>query len=226
MLIRRLAVTTFAMACSAAALAGTTQEAPSVYRVDAGVAFAISNAGASNYLFSWTDETGTFTNIADPTLILIEGETYTFQRTTGSHPLVITNDQLPVSGSDGAYNRTTSDGALIDSLTLTPIADFTADPGPTSDLISWAVALGDYYYTCRVTGHIGMTGAIRVEAATQSSPQDLNGDGLVDGADLGILLGAWGMCPDGQPCPADFNADGFVDGADLGVLLGAWGTTR
>lgn len=24
---------------------------------------------------------------------------------------------------------------------------------------------------------------------------DLNGDGLVDGADLGIMLGAWGMCP-------------------------------
>jgi hypothetical protein len=24
---------------------------------------------------------------------------------------------------------------------------------------------------------------------------DLNGDGVVNGADLGILLGAWGACP-------------------------------
>jgi len=47
---------------------------------------------------------------------------------------------------------------------------------------------------------------------------DLNGDGVVDGADLGLLLGQWGA--DG---PADLNDDGVVDGADLGLLLGAWG---
>ena len=28
-----------------------------------------------------------------------------------------------------------------------------------------------------------------------SGPADLNGDGAVDGQDLGILLGAWGSCP-------------------------------
>jgi len=48
---------------------------------------------------------------------------------------------------------------------------------------------------------------------------DLNGDGIVDGADLGILLNAWGQ--DGGP--ADLNRDGVVDGADLGILLAAWG---
>jgi endonuclease I len=50
-------------------------------------------------------------------------------------------------------------------------------------------------------------------------PGDLNGDTVVDGADLGQLLGAWG----GGPGPADLNGDGTVDGADLGLLLGAWG---
>jgi len=49
-------------------------------------------------------------------------------------------------------------------------------------------------------------------------PGDLNGDGVVDGADLGLLLGQWGT--DGL---ADLNGDGVVDGADLGLLLGAWG---
>ncbi len=48
---------------------------------------------------------------------------------------------------------------------------------------------------------------------------DLNGDGVVDGADLGILLSAWGRC---VGCTADLNGDGVVDGADLGVLLSAW----
>ena len=50
---------------------------------------------------------------------------------------------------------------------------------------------------------------------------DLNGDGVVDGADLGLLLGAWGACA--ASCEADLNGDGVVDGADLGLLLGAWG---
>jgi hypothetical protein len=48
-------------------------------------------------------------------------------------------------------------------------------------------------------------------------PTDLNGDGRVDGADLGILLGSWGTAAN------DLNGDGQVDGADLGVLLGDWG---
>lgn len=47
---------------------------------------------------------------------------------------------------------------------------------------------------------------------------NLTGDGQVDGADLGILLGQWG-----GPGTADFNNDGIVNGADLGILLGAWG---
>ena len=49
---------------------------------------------------------------------------------------------------------------------------------------------------------------------------DLDGNGVVDGADLAILLGAWGPCPG---CAADLNGDGLVSGADLGILLGDWG---
>ena len=50
---------------------------------------------------------------------------------------------------------------------------------------------------------------------------DLTGDGLVDGADLGVLLAAWG-----QDEPAvDFTGDGLIDGADLGSLLAYWGNS-
>jgi hypothetical protein len=48
-------------------------------------------------------------------------------------------------------------------------------------------------------------------------PADFNGDRVVAGADLGILLGGWGG-PD-----HDLNGDGIANGADLGLLLGAWG---
>jgi len=54
-------------------------------------------------------------------------------------------------------------------------------------------------------------------------PGDLNGDGVVDGADLLILLSQWGVCGDPNDCPADLNGDGVVDGADLLILLGNWG---
>jgi len=47
---------------------------------------------------------------------------------------------------------------------------------------------------------------------------DLNVDGVTDGADLGLLLSAWGTSGD-----ADFDGVNGVDGADLGVLLAAWG---
>lgn len=61
----------------------------------------------------------------------------------------------------------------------------------------------------------------RVFAPAPACPADLNGDGIVDGADLGALLGAWGPCS--GSCPADLDGNGQVDGADLGALLGDWG---
>ncbi|MDG2031727.1 MAG: hypothetical protein P8J45_12050 [Phycisphaerales bacterium] len=51
---------------------------------------------------------------------------------------------------------------------------------------------------------------------------DLNGDGLVDGADLTTLLGEWGGCGE-EGCRADLDQDGLVDGADMTILLGSWG---
>ena len=49
---------------------------------------------------------------------------------------------------------------------------------------------------------------------------DLNGDSLVDGTDLTIMLAAWGPCA--APCPADIDADGTVGGLDLAALLASW----
>ncbi|NBX32421.1 MAG: hypothetical protein EBR07_06765 [Planctomycetes bacterium] len=51
---------------------------------------------------------------------------------------------------------------------------------------------------------------------------DLNLDGVVNGADLGLMLASWGPC--GSSCPYDLNVDGVVNGADLGLMLSAWGT--
>jgi hypothetical protein len=52
---------------------------------------------------------------------------------------------------------------------------------------------------------------------------DLDGNGTVNGADLAILLGAWGDCVGCSSCSADLDGDCVVGGADLAVLLAAWG---
>ena len=152
--------------------ATTIQESKNRFRISQGVAFDIANESVLTYTFSWSDDGGDFLNIPNPTLILYSGQTYTFQRVSPAHPFVITDNTMPVTGSDGSFLRDTLDGAVIDAATLEPIADFTADGGPTTDLISWtpdAVDAGTYYYTCRVLTHTRMTGALEVLDSTVST---------------------------------------------------------
>ncbi|HMN97770.1 MAG TPA: hypothetical protein PKC43_14975 [Phycisphaerales bacterium] len=56
---------------------------------------------------------------------------------------------------------------------------------------------------------------------SSSGPADLDGNGIVDGADAALLLAAFGPC---EGCSEDLDGDGMVDGADLGTLLSAWGS--
>jgi len=71
-------------------------------------------------------------------------------------------------------------------------------------LVNFALLAGDQFFA--------------VGAATNPCPGDIDGNGQVDGSDLGQLLGSWGL-----PGVTDLNGDGTTDGADLGTLLGAWG---
>lgn len=67
-------------------------------------------------------------------------------------------------------------------------------------------------------GAITNTGFDTLRVAERAAPLgDLDGDGRVDGADLGLLIAAWGGTASG-----DLNCDGVVDGADLGLLVAAW----
>jgi hypothetical protein len=53
---------------------------------------------------------------------------------------------------------------------------------------------------------------------TIECPADLDGNGVVDGIDLSIMLGGW------NTAKADLNGDGNTNGADLTMLLAAWGS--
>lgn len=66
--------------------------------------------------------------------------------------------------------------------------------------------------------HIGI---IKLGSAPPSCPADLDGDGVVGGLDLTVVLGGWGSSGSG-----DIDGDGIVGGLDLTFVLGAWGPCR
>ncbi len=76
---------------------------------------------------------------------------------------------------------------------------------------------------CLDTLTVSGDGILLLEAtviAAPLCPSDLNGDNVVDTADLGILIGQFGT---NQP-EADINGDGIVDMADLGSLIAEFGS--
>ncbi len=60
--------------------------------------------------------------------------------------------------------------------------------------------------------------ALQGPAAIATNPADINGDGVVNAADLSALLGNWGGTG-----ATDINNDGVTNATDLALLLAAWG---
>lgn len=103
---------------------------------------------------------------------------------------------VPLALPSNIYNRSTAC-----AITQFQVVNYTT----ATNRFQWPVELNGQAASC---------------GSTSACPADQNNDGVVNGADLGLLLGAWGPCPN---CRADINIDGVVNGADLGLLLGAWG---
>ena len=68
------------------------------------------------------------------------------------------------------------------------------------------------------SGNLGTGASKTYTVPTPIDPADLDRNGVVNGADLGLLLGAWGP----GSGPADLDRNGEVNGADLGLMLGSW----
>jgi hypothetical protein len=59
--------------------------------------------------------------------------------------------------------------------------------------------------------------ATKGPSAPPVAPEDLNGDGSINGGDLAVLLNNWGGTGAG-----DIDGNGTVDGGDLARILSAW----
>jgi len=78
-----------------------------------------------------------------------------------------------------------------------------------------------YTRAATIAGTVSNPADIVVVPDTPPCPADLFPNGIVDAADLGILLSTWGPCR--GACIADLDGDGDVGASDLATLLAAWG---
>ena len=92
-----------------------------------------------------------------------------------------------------------------------PTYDMNAD-SVAWDGLAWSGSFGLGAYSCAV-----FTQGECDWPAQPSPPEDLNDDGLVNGADLALLLAGWGGAG-----ATDLDGDGATSGGDLARILGAW----
>lgn len=113
-----------------------------------------------------------------------------------------------------------SDLAMMDAAAPTTVLDW--NPHPNGASVEDIEVSQQAVYVAGDFGTMGLNFRFRPGLAVFDfpCPADLDGDGVVNGADLGILLGLWGS----DDSLADLTGDQLVNGADLGELLGAWGT--
>lgn len=124
----------------------------------------------------------------------------------------------------GEFDRLVSTGpvTLAGTISATLINGYPLQAGDEFEIVS-APSISGAFATENLGPNLELVqeaDRVLLRAANVEPPcdADLNGDSIVDGADLGLLLGDWGGAS-----AADLNGDGAVDGADLGLLLGAWG---
>jgi predicted outer membrane repeat protein len=123
-------------------------------------------------------------------------------------------DPAFVNASSGNLRlRPCSPARQAGNAVLLPADDLDADfNGITSEVLPIDITAAG-----RVLG-----GVLDMGAHEASCPADINGDGVVNGADMGTLLATWGSCASAD-CPADLDCNGTVAGPDLGILLSTWG---
>jgi hypothetical protein len=97
-----------------------------------------------------------------------------------------------------------------------PFDDGTGDTNDTL-FTGWAGEVnGDH-------GKLAINGCLWLNPVPPPPPPcdaDVNGDRLVNGTDLAMVLQSWGAC---TGCAADVNNDNLVNGTDLAIVLQAWG---
>jgi hypothetical protein len=138
----------------------------------------------------------------------------TLARATIDHPYL---EEVLATGGNPPYKWSRAKGSkLPKGLKVAPSGAVTGTPK----------ALGTFTFTIQVVDTKSSTKPITQNVATQvetlevTKNPDLNGDGVVNCADLAVLTSQYGQS--GPDLAADLDGDGTVTGHDLSILLSAW----
>lgn len=142
--------------------------------------------------FRWYANDDTLSSEVDPFLVEVtaDGTNWVTLETVNTH-------------GNNAWRGVTFDLANYITPSSTVQVRFTVSDSPDNSVTEAAIDA------------VSITGAFCSPAPV--CPADFNEDGITDGADLAIMLGAWGTAG------GDLNGDNITDGADLAIFLGAWG---
>lgn len=162
---------------------------------DSSLEFHLRAFGSSDREFGWVNEVtndGSFTMPAEA-----DGETDTTfpdSASVGDHEVNLNPRSIVWirmdgggDGDGGGGDGGGGGGGDFDGLMIHFVEIDAASIQLTSSEIPEVPEEGDYL-TRTITVDLG-------ESSDSSCGADINGDGEVDGADLGLLLGAWGVCP-------------------------------
>ncbi|MCH2160948.1 MAG: hypothetical protein MK085_03650 [Phycisphaerales bacterium] len=188
-----------------------------------------------NFSYNYCNGDGGSVAVQNTTALSISGTEFEFGASSGEGGEVYVaansaaasftncNFEGGYAGTDGGAIDNHAGGSTLDGCTIT--ACYAEGTGGGVRASAWTPIANSTI--CgndpdQVNGNWADNGGNLISASCNSCPADLNNDGQVNGADLGLMIGAWGACA-GDPCLGDINLDGVVDGADLGLLIGAWG---
>jgi hypothetical protein len=188
------------------------------------IRFGVTNPGSyiEGEVNVFKSANGTAVPYAD--LELLATAPFGFYTTDGlAYDVVTFDDGAVVDLSDGSalvielsYGASPDGFVTFGGGTGADITDGTTYLRSASCGLAEFVAVGDIGFDLEWFVYVDGTAG----AGQPDCPGDFNGDGMVDGADFGYILAAWGPCPG---CPEDLNGDGEVNGADVGLVLSVWG---
>ena len=195
----------------------TQDQIGTVYRVNC-VNFGLDNSGSPvpGTIALWRDPTGGEPSINEVELIA------SFEVTLTSG-----DDQLLAVSGDPVCVTLSGDETLVVTMDYPESTDGfctfaggTTAVGPTYILSAScgvgeftplsAIGFPDNHWFVELSGDFGCEDDIL---------GDLNGDGAVNGFDLGLVIADWGSC---LGCASDLDGNGSVNGADLSLLFAAW----
>jgi len=132
-----------------------------------------------------------------------------------THDWFVGIDSLDVRDNEGQFRSE----IVIDL----PVWDAGTEPGSNFSTSGTAVEGGVIHLLPNAAAIFGGSAPIARMTLTRLTPLtgDLNDDGVVDTADLGLLIAFFGT---NNPA-ADINGDSIVDTADLGLLIANFGAS-